>query len=359
MSDGSIIEIDYTIRSDNWNSIRDWEFQHDIPVLESEYITVIPSELGFKPHFWGSQKIEQLISQKWDDDNYLNKIISQYRTSHVPAFPNEPYILNKKDYLSRVEFELTYVESAQGKKNFSFTWSELNKQLLEDENFGKQLFNNTYLLEAANDINALYTEPIQKINAAYDFIHRRMKWNGEYGIYPSIDIQKAFDLRTGNIADINLLLVKLLRTLEVKCAPVLVSTVRHGQILPTYPSLSKLNYVLVVIPQEDKRILLDAADPFASFDLVPPKCFNGPGFMLNDGGGTWIDIKLTRPGQVQADYKLKLNDEFIWEGTYRSGISSTQLIKFGINSKTQRNYQHILNSCMVSIATSALLKQRY
>ncbi|MEP7322627.1 MAG: DUF3857 domain-containing protein [Saprospiraceae bacterium] len=314
---GSIIEIEYTIRSDFWDNITQWEFQHDFPVLESNYTTVIPDYIQFKPHFWGTQKIDQLTSQRWDQESQSNTGISQYHITNVPAFPNEPYILNKKDYQLRVEFELTSIQGDEGRKAYAYSWEDLNKQLLNDEAFGKQLNNNTYLLDVANSIAATYALPADKIKAAYQYVHRQMKWNREFGIYPSENIQNAFDTRTGNVADVNLTLLKLLKALEIPCAPVLLSTVKHGKILPDYSSLSKFNYLIIAIPQEDKKILLDAADPFATFDLIPPRCFNGPGLMLNDGGGTWIDIKPIRLGQNQAEYKLRLNAEYVWEGSYK------------------------------------------
>ncbi|MEO5583629.1 MAG: DUF3857 domain-containing protein [Saprospiraceae bacterium] len=314
---GSIIEIEYTIRSDFWDNITQWEFQHDLPVSESNYTTVAPDYIQFKPHFWGNQKIDHLTSQRWDQESQSNTTVSLYHITNVPAFPNEPYILNKKDYQLRVEFELISILSDEGRKGFAYSWEDLNKQLLNDEAFGKQLNNNTYLLQVANSITSSVRLPIDKMKAAYQYIHRRMRWNHDFGIYPSENIQNAWETRTGNVADINLTLLKLLRTLDISCAPVLLSTVKHGKILPDFSSLSKLNYLIVAIPQEEKTILLDAADPFASFDLIPPRCFNGPGLMLINGGATWIDIKPIRLGQNQAEYKLRLNAEYIWEGLYK------------------------------------------
>lgn len=314
---GAIIELEYNIESDFWYNLPEWAFQHDLPVLESEFITSIPEDFRFIPHLWGEQKILHARSNKYNDESETTTGVAHYYTTKVPAFNPLAYVLNKRDLLSRVEFELISANGENGIKVFAHTWPELSRQLMADENFGKQLFNNTFLMEAANQLMGPDTSALYKIKAAYQYIHNSMQWNGEYGVYPSIDIQKAYSKRMGNIADINLLLVKLLKALEIPSAPVIVSTVGNSRLRQDYATLTKANYLIVAVPLDTNRIiLLDAADPNATFDMIPPKCFNGQGLLINDAGGIWVDVKSNKLGQVRADYKLKMNREYIWEGTY-------------------------------------------
>lgn len=314
---GAIIELEYNLVSDFWYNLPEWTFQHDIPVLESECITSIPYDYKFIPHIWGEQKIAHAKANNFNDETEAANGVTHFYTTDVPAFNPLPYVLNKTDLRSRVEFELVSATGEDGIKIFAHTWRELSKQLMADENFGKQLFNNTFLMDVANKLTASDTSVLNKIKAAYQYIHNNMQWNGAYGVYPSIDIQKAYDKRAGNIADINLLLLKLFKVLEVPAAPVLLSTAGNGRLRQDYPTLSKANYLIIAVPLDTNRlILLDAADPYATFEMIPPKCLNGQGLLLNDAGGIWVDLKSNKLGQVRADYKFKLNSEYVWEGTY-------------------------------------------
>ena len=70
-----------------------------------------------------------------------------------------------------------------------------------------------------------------------------MHWNGMYGYTSDEGVKKAYDLKTGNIADINLILVGMLRAANLKANPVLISTRSNG--VPLFPTMEGFNYVAV------------------------------------------------------------------------------------------------------------------
>ena len=78
---GSVIEYSYTIRSDaSW--IPPWQFQYDIPVLESEYDTRFPSNFTFR-----SDVIGYLQPQRKDGRDR-----TKWTMKDVPAFHEEPFL---------------------------------------------------------------------------------------------------------------------------------------------------------------------------------------------------------------------------------------------------------------------------
>lgn len=48
VKEGSVIDVSYTITSDFVCNLRDWEFQHSIPVVWSEYRARIPEYFDYK-----------------------------------------------------------------------------------------------------------------------------------------------------------------------------------------------------------------------------------------------------------------------------------------------------------------------
>lgn len=315
--EGSIIEVRYKIQSDFLFNFQGWVFQHDIPVLESEYLTAIPEQLRYNPYFWGYLRVNVSREERQKPGYNFMEILNGYLIRNVPAFPSEPYIHNKNNYRTRVEFELASTKFGIEVKEYTSTWAALNKLLLEDQQFGLQLNKTGYFKDEVALIQANHTQPNDKINAAFQLVQDRMQWTGNEGIYTTGNIRKSFEMRKGNVADINLCLVSMLRELGLSAYPVILSTIEHGAILPTFPTLSKMNYVLAAVILGDKKILLDAADPFATPGLLPGKCLNGQGRLVNDQEGLWVDLKASKIAQSQAYYKLELHPEEGLKGIYQ------------------------------------------
>ena len=63
------------------------------------------------------------------------------------------------------------------------------------------------------------------------------------------DIADAWNERSGNSADINLIILNLLRKAGIPCSPILVSTRNNGQVDEKFLSLSQFNGIDVLVPE--------------------------------------------------------------------------------------------------------------
>lgn len=77
-----------------------------------------------------------------------------------------------------------------------------------------------------------------------------MVWNGDYGKYTDQNISKAFKEGKGNVAEINLLLVALLKETGLQANPVLISTQSNG--IPIFPTLEGFNYVIAGVRRVER-----------------------------------------------------------------------------------------------------------
>ena len=159
--EGSIIEIEYTVVSDFYFNLRQWYFQKTIPVLQSEYHTRIPEYFSFNQTQRGylpiqtenSRRAKELKiayhqkaeGQSVKEENYTNtynyiEYFSDYYVNEIPAFPIEEYLRTEDNYLSKVEFELQYTKFPKSTQhNYTTSWEEINKNLLDSYGLGKQL----------------------------------------------------------------------------------------------------------------------------------------------------------------------------------------------------------------------------
>jgi hypothetical protein len=299
--EGAILDYKYTVHtpfSVNHNP-RTWRFQQDIPVSWSEYRITIPDYFYYKMLLGGYLGMT-VNEQKKSSTNLLptqgSVSASSYRFAmkDVPAFKDEAYITTDDDYLSKIDFELASYQlpGAVGMQthNLSVGWDAMDKTLLSDANFGGQIKRAGFMRETAKSLLAQQSDTLSRIKAAYDFIRKTVKWNDEASLWSMDGIKKVFDNKKGNAADINLMLIALLREMDISANPVILSTRSHGRISEAYALLKKFNYVIAQVSVGGKDMLLDATDPYLTPGMLPVHCLNGTGRLVHQTNSRFIPL---------------------------------------------------------------------
>lgn len=310
---GSIIDIRYSIISDIIWYVREWNFQDLIPVNWSEYTVTIPEYLIFSKLMHGAvpfaisevltvpgnatltfkDRTEGNIVQTSFSTETVQFNQSQYHfaTSDVPAIQEEPYSIALTNYISKVEFEIKQSKfPSGGYHTYTSTWSDICKMLIKAEDFGGQLNRAGIVKEMAASLKKQYSDPVKLMIAAHDIIRKKMTWNGNDGKYPVTNLKDAFNKSTGNDADINLLLVMLLRELDLSSFPVVLSTRDNGLLVTSHPEFFQLNYVLASVKIDNKTYLLDATNKNRSYKYLPYDVLNGSGLIVAQEGEEWVPL---------------------------------------------------------------------
>ena len=94
-----------------------------------------------------------------------------------------------------------------------------------------------------------------------------MNWNERNGYSCQLGVKKAYQDKTGNVADVNLMLISMLRYAGLDANPILISTRSNG--IALYPSRSAFNYVIAGIEVENQIILLDATNKYSLPGFYP------------------------------------------------------------------------------------------
>jgi hypothetical protein len=153
--------------------------------------------------------------------------------------------------------------------------------------------------------------PTEKAQVLYNYVRKNIQWNGNNRLYSSKGIRKILDEKSGNSADINLLLVNLLKKAGLVAYPVILSTRDNGMIIMEFPVLQKLNYVLACVELDGKQVLLDATDKQCSFGFIPDKCLNDQGRIIDEVKSATIDLVSNQKYilNISAQVKLDQNGE--------------------------------------------------
>jgi hypothetical protein len=185
-------------------------------------------------------------------------------------------------------------------QDISLKWKDvIEKQLTSDDNFGLQLTKN--ISGSAPLIGEAFKiiDHETRMKFIYEAVRKNFIWNEEYDIYTDNGIAKIWDLKKGNTADINLLLIKLLNDAGVTTAPILFSTRDNGLVSPLYPSVRQFNTVMAYIKIGEKVFVLDATDKVTNYKLVPQNVVNSNGFLPEGENGNWVEL-------LAGKYKYKM-----------------------------------------------------
>lgn len=293
---GSVIEFKYILKSENIVRFPVFNFQYEIPVNFSEYKTELPEYYVYKPILTGYVSVKSDVKavngfQNFEDKNMQSaslrykQINAVYTAENVPALMEEDYVDNIKNYRSSIQQELERIRYPdKPEKDYSLTWEGVAKTIYEDEDFGKELGERSYLMQDIKTILKDATTKTEKLEIIFKFIQNKMNWNNDYGYYTDKGVKKAYVDQTGNVAEINFILIAMLKLAGLNANPVLTSTREHG--IPVFPGRTVFNYVIAAVQIEDKQILLDATNKLTSPNILPLNVLNWTGRLIKQDGSS-------------------------------------------------------------------------
>ena len=323
VKEGSIIEYAYIIKSPFISNFPEWSFQKNIPVNHSEYTTLIPEYFvyntftkGFSnikvtrnsdnrkmPYSYsyvdasraGTAKSERVTTELQFVENSTN-----YIAEDVPALKEESFVNNIDNYSSSILHELSMTKYPNSPtKSYSSDWESVVKTIYDNEDFGGQLNKANFYEEDLNALLKDITTTEDKIITIFSYIKNRLNWNGYVGYYSDKGVKKAYQEKTGNTADINLLLVSMLNYAKLNASPILLSTRSNG--IPIFPSRNGFNYVIAGVELSNGSVvLLDATNKNAVPNIIPENALNWFGRIVRKNGTSEMVDLYPKKGSLEA-----------------------------------------------------------
>lgn len=301
LKEGSVIEYSYTLKSPNLFNFKTWEFQGDIPKVHSEYLVYIPGIYNYNVSLRGFQKLtDQKVELSKECLRLSGAAIDcskiTYLMKNVPAFIEEDNMTAPSNFKSAIYFELSDVQNLNGgKTSYTKTWKDIDNDLSSEKNLGSQMKRKDLFKDLIPGITKGATNELEKAQAVFNYIKKQIKWDNYYGKYSTDNIKKALETRSGNVADINLSLIAALSAADLDAEAVILSTRDNGTVNKLYPVMSDFNYLVAKVNIGDKSYLLDATEPLLPFGLLPLRCINDQGRVINlKKPSYWIDLKASQ-----------------------------------------------------------------
>jgi hypothetical protein len=300
VKEGSIVEVSYTIKSDFYTHLRPWNFQGEHPILWSEYEVHIPKFFNYVVLSQGDQNF-LAHTTKSEGKTYnirvdggtgatdfysvnTEDLVARWVKKDVPALKEESFTTTIFNHVARVEFQLNYIQFSENgnRQNYLSDWTTASEKLLKSESFGVALDkDNHWMSEALNPLIVGIHDDVEKMRKIFSYVRDNISCKDHDALYANETLKTVFKNKSGNVAEVNLLLVAMLRHENIDADPVVLSTRDNGYPSVVYPLMERFNYVVCTAHSGDKVYYLDASRPVLGFGQLAIDCYNGPARVIN------------------------------------------------------------------------------
>jgi hypothetical protein len=170
-------------------------------------------------------------------------------------------------------------------------WFSVSEGLLKEDDFGADLDkNNGWMDDELKPLLAGAGSDKEKAQRLFAFVRDKFNCTSHSRLYLSDPLKTVYKNRHGSEAELNLLLVALLRHENIAADPVILSTRDNGFANEVYPLLSRFNYVICRATIDSARYYLDASESWLGFARLPERCYNGYARVLNKDMPSYVSL---------------------------------------------------------------------
>lgn len=372
VKEGSIIELRYQLKSENISELPDFQYQYKIPVNYAEYVSEIPEFYLYKGIKAGfvelnvDQKIEN-ASQAINNSTaagttkYLEyrQIKSEYKAENIPALIEEEYVNNINNYYGKLSHELMTIRYPDEQpKQMATTWENVAKTIYLEKKFGDELAKYNYYLNDLERIIANVDSQKERMDKVFLHVKNTLNWNGRNGYFAKDGVEEAYKNKVGNAAEVNLILVSMLKMAGIEAMPVLISTRSNG--IALFPNRSQFNFVIAKAEIDGKSYLMDATNKNSTVNVLPIRDLNWEGRAINSGGQSVAVDLMPKDNSVRiVNVLCGIDKEGQVKGKLKEQYAQYQALffkdKYGDNAlenfveKTEAKYGRMaINNCVVT-----------
>ncbi|RMB56616.1 DUF3857 domain-containing protein [Dokdonia sinensis] len=310
LKEGSVIEVSYILNTPFIGKMGKYTLQENIPIKKVDFQFNSLEWHSYKPYIYGwtkydiaqervprtlkytytstnragtSGRLPSSVTNRSNEAIELSENVYRLDVDNVASLGSEPLAPNISAYRFGIEFELAQVNLPNSPiKRYSKNWESVAESIYFSSDFGSQLEKSRFFEKDIDNLISNISNPLEKTIRIFEYVKNRMNWNGVYGAYAENGVSKAYDDQSGNVADINLMLVSMLKYANIDSAPILLSTKSNG--VPLFPTLSGFDFVIAAANIGGNTILLDGTDKMGVPNQLRPELINWYGRLVQEDG---------------------------------------------------------------------------
>ncbi|MEM6766360.1 MAG: DUF3857 domain-containing protein [Bacteroidota bacterium] len=281
---GSIIEYEYARVEQNLFTLTPWYFQTDIPTLLSDYKVFLPPNYDYTYVVLGS-----------NTENFQALENNNWKVGNIPGIKEEPYASSLINYRTQIRLQMRGYHRGGSYKRVLDDWPSFTQKLLTNHSLGERI-NQKVKVDPLFwlKLSALSDEK-EKMISIYNHVKDKMKWDGEHQYLCFRRTDKAYEEGKGTSAEINMILIHLLKEAGLRVDPLLISTRDRLKPIKDYPLVTAFNQILAHVVIEGETYILDATDPLRPYNLLAFEDLHHMGWLLNKENPKWVKIPTKYP----------------------------------------------------------------
>lgn len=304
---GSILEFSYKKADKSIEFLDGWSFQRDVPVLFSSYQITMNPQLEYKMIGQGENFFAK--SERSDENGMYGRTLR-----NLYSLKAEPYMKNYRDYVDRVEFQLSRYQSAATTAGpewteFLNTWEKLGDELIEYYRV-KGFYRTNPLERELLSLDLSKGSQKEKAELAYYYIRDNFTNEGADWIYTNQTLPQLLKSKKGAPGELILAYMGILKSQGIECNPVLIGSKGYGRsdIVP-FPFLTQFDEILLLANLDGKLQFLDLSDPLAPFGYVDLDKHVKAGLFLEKDASKLIPIDIRHNSNKMTFSNIKLDTE--------------------------------------------------
>jgi hypothetical protein len=234
----------------------------------------------------------------------------------------EPFVRTMNNYEDRVTMVPIWGMMSINNSKLKFTTSEKWENFTEIYYFlnGLKDFEDDNFSWMSKDVKQLTTGKLSKKEisfAIFKYIRDNFSCTSHGDYFLSQKLKETFNNKSGNVADLNLLLIAMLRHMHIDAFPAILATVDKGMANLSYPLPGDFNYLICVANVDGEEVLMDASEPLNPYGKIPAYCYNGGAVTLHSKKSKLISLTAdSLMEQYRANVILGIDEKGLVSGNF-------------------------------------------
>ncbi|MFU8811962.1 MAG: DUF3857 domain-containing protein [Balneolaceae bacterium] len=298
---GVVIEYAYTVIRRYIEELPDFYFAHRVPVREASVSLQNERYLRYDDQILNADFDVQYTEQQVDTSSVPLVFsyrrpepvkVQTWRAENVPPVDASAYISSIDDIRGKVKFQIS--EFGLPRQPLENSWEFIAAQIRRNANPEATLAKQDSLKQLGEEWASRAPSAVAARDSIFMHVNRSVRYNGLTAVFLDDDLSHVLKGEPANQAEINMVLLAMLRGAGIYARPVYISGRDFGRINKSFPSIYQFNRMLVLAEMDGEQMFMDASFEYSYPGLIPIESYNEQGFMLNDDGYEWIDIRPSR-----------------------------------------------------------------
>lgn len=323
---GDIIEYKYTLERRYIEELPDFYFSHRVPTRNVElyfknsdfirYNTVPQNhdfEISYQEHRVDTSSVPFVFTYNRPNPVY----VQTWKAENVPAVDASSFISSIDDIRAKIKFQIS--EFGLPRQPLENSWEFVAAQILRNDNPFTTIENAPAMIQAGSDIAEKMNSDIAVQDSIFHRINSNMQFNGQTAIFADGSLDGVLEGQPSSQAEINLVLLAMLKGAGIDAYPVYLSGRDFGRINMEFPSLFQFNSMLVLSEIEGEQFFMDASFPHSLPNLIPVKLYSERGMVLTDSTHYWQEIS---PDKSTFEFNIEMEAALLNDGSLTGTLNA-------------------------------------